>query len=64
MSDTPRMEAAASQGRVADIAILVEGMKLERELKAANDRIKQLERLAADVIKLHRPDIEAKEVKP
>jgi len=46
--------------------------QLERELNAANEKIKKLEearldkmeRLATDIIKLHRPDSEAKEAKP
>jgi len=44
MSDTPRMESAAGHARgIVDAGILTEGMKLERELNAANERIKQLE---------------------
>jgi hypothetical protein len=44
MVDTPRMDSAAGHARgIVDAAILAEGMKLERELNAANDRIKRLE---------------------
>ncbi len=51
MSDTPRMESVAGHARgIVDAGILAEGMKLERELNAANDRIKELE---AKVDELH-----------
>ena len=51
MSDTPRMESVAGHARgIVDAGILAEGMKLERELNAANERIKRLEE-AGDVIK-------------
>ena len=44
MSDTPRMESVAGHARgIVDAAIIAEGMNLERELNAANDRIKRLE---------------------
>lgn len=44
MSETPRMDSVAGHARgIVDAAILAEGMKLERELNAANDRIKRLE---------------------
>jgi len=44
MSDTPRMESVAGHARgIVDAGILAEGMKLERELNAANERIKRLE---------------------
>ena len=44
MSDTPRMESVAGHARgLVDAAIIAEGMNLERELNAANDRIKRLE---------------------
>ena len=44
MSDTPRMDSAAGHARgIVDAAILAEGIKLERELNAANDHIKRLE---------------------
>jgi hypothetical protein len=44
MSDTPRMESVAGHARgIVDAGILAEGMKLERELHAANERIKRLE---------------------
>ncbi len=43
MSDTPRMDSAAGHARgIVDAAILAEGIKLERELNAANDRINLL----------------------
>ena len=55
MSDTPRMESVAGHARgIVDAGILAEGMKLERELNAANERIKQLEQendaLRADLL--------------
>jgi hypothetical protein len=38
------MDSAAGHARgIVDAAILAEGIKLERELNAANDRIKRLE---------------------
>ena len=44
MSDTPRMDSAAGHARgIVDAAILAEGIKLERELNVANERIKRLE---------------------
>lgn len=44
VSDTPRMDSVAGHARgIVDAAILDEGMKLERELNAANDRINRLE---------------------
>lgn len=44
MVDTPRMNSVAGHARgIVDAAIFAEGMKLERELNAANDRIKRLE---------------------
>jgi hypothetical protein len=44
VSDTPRMDSVAGHARgIVDAAILAEGIKLERELNAANDRIKRLE---------------------
>ena len=43
MSDTPRMDSAAGHARgIVDAAILAEGIKLERELNVANDRINLL----------------------
>jgi hypothetical protein len=51
MSDTPRMDSVAGHARgIVDAAILAEGIKLERELNAANKRIKELE---AKVDELH-----------
>jgi len=50
MSDTPRMESVVGHARgIVDAGILAEGMKLERELNAANERIKRLE-LAGDCL--------------
>ena len=44
ISDTPRMESVAGHARgIVDAAIIAEGMNLERELNAANERIKRLE---------------------
>jgi hypothetical protein len=44
ISDTPRMDSAAGHARgIVDAAIIAEGMNLERELNAANERIKRLE---------------------
>lgn len=51
MVDTPRMNSVAGHARgIVDAAIFAEGMKLERELNAANDRIKRLEE-AGDALK-------------
>jgi hypothetical protein len=49
------MESVAGHARgIVDAGILAEGMKLERELNAANERIKQLEQendaLRADLL--------------
>ncbi len=45
MSDTPRMDLALrkAQEDCTESYLLNEGLKLERELNAANDRIKRLE---------------------
>ncbi len=45
MSDTPRMDLALrkAQEDCTESYLLTEGLKLERELNAANDRIKRLE---------------------
>ena len=45
MSDTPRMDLALrkAQEDCTESYLLTEGLKLERELNAANERIKQLE---------------------
>ncbi len=45
MSDTPRMDLALrkAQEDCTESYLLTEGMKLERELNAANERIKRLE---------------------
>ena len=51
MSDTPRMDSAAGHARgIVDAAILAEGIKLERELDAANERIKRLEEAGDEAI--------------
>jgi len=50
ISDTPRMKSVAGHARgIVDATIFSEGMKIERELNAANDRIKRLEE-AGDVL--------------
>ena len=45
MSDTPRMDSALrkAQEDCTESYLLTEGLKLERELNAAQDRIKRLE---------------------
>ena len=45
MSDTPRMNLALrkAQEDCTESYLLTEGLKLERELNAANERIKRLE---------------------
>jgi hypothetical protein len=45
VSDTPRMDLALrkAQEDCTESYLLTEGLKLERELNAANDRIKRLE---------------------
>ena len=45
MSETPRMDLALrkAQEDYTESYLLTEGLKLERELNAANERIKQLE---------------------
>jgi len=45
VSDTPRMDLALrkAQEDCTESYLLTEGLKLERELNAANERIKQLE---------------------
>ena len=43
ISDTPRMDSVAGHARgIVDAAILAEGMKLERELYAANAEVERL----------------------
>lgn len=57
MVDTPRMNSVAGHARgIVDAAILAEGMKLERELNAANDRIKRLEKAVDAYRKAYTPD--------
>ena len=45
MSDTPRMDSALrrAQEDYTESYLVTEGLKLERELNAANDRIKRLD---------------------
>jgi hypothetical protein len=44
ISDTSRMKSVAGHARgIVDATIFSEGMKIERELNAANERIKRLE---------------------
>ena len=74
MSDTPRTDVLLIAHDMAPthICLIDHARELERELNAANEKIKKLEearldkmeRLATDIIKLHRPDTEAKEAKP
>lgn len=46
MVETPRMNSVAGHARgIVDAAIFAEGMKLERELNSANERIKRLEEM-------------------
>jgi predicted nucleic acid-binding Zn-ribbon protein len=55
------MKSVAGHARgIVDAAILAEGIKLERELNAANDRIKRLESKLVQIDKWHK----AKEAKP
>jgi hypothetical protein len=57
MVDTPRMDSAAGHARgIVDAAILAEGIKLERELNAANERIKRLEEALAAYQQAYTPD--------
>jgi len=51
VSDTPRMDSALrkAQEDCTESYLLTEGLKLERELNAAQDRIKRLEE-AGDVL--------------
>lgn len=43
MVDTPRMNSVAGHARgIVDAAIFAEGMKLERELNAANSEVERL----------------------
>jgi len=51
VSDTPRMDSALhkAQEDYTESYLLTEGLKLERELNVANERIKQLEE-AGDVL--------------
>jgi hypothetical protein len=65
------MDSAAGHARgIVDAAILAEGIKLERELNAANERIKRLEE-AGDELMYDNDDManinrwhKAKEAKP
>jgi hypothetical protein len=52
ISDTPRMDVALrkAQEDCTESYLLTEGMKLERELNAANERIKRLEEAGDEAI--------------
>ena len=54
MSDTPRMDLALrkAQEDCTESYLLTEGLKLERELNAANERIKRMEE-AGDWMRHH-----------
>ena len=54
MSDTPRMDSALrkAQEDCTESYLLTEGLKLERELNAANERIKRMEE-AGDWMRHH-----------
>jgi len=53
MVDTPRMDSAAGHARgIVDAAILAEGIKLERELTAANSIIRQQQLLDEENLRL------------
>jgi hypothetical protein len=64
------MESVAGHARgIVDAGILAEGMKLERELNAANERIKRLEEAGDALGNNHNPFtyidwLKAKEAKP
>ena len=71
VSDTPRMDSVAGHARgIVDAAILAEGIKLERELNAVQERIKMLEEVAEDLVEesdiydRRRIWLKAKEAKP
>ena len=71
MSDTPRMDLALrkAQEDCTESYLLTEGLKLERELNAANDRIKRLEEAGDELGNNHNPFtyidwLKAKEAKP
>ena len=57
MSDTPRMNLALrkAQEDCTESYLLTEGLKLERELNAANDRIKRLEEAGDALANNHNP---------
>ena len=57
MSDTPRMDLALrkAQEDCTESYLLTEGLKLERELNAANQRIKQLEEAGDALAYNHNP---------
>ena len=54
MSDTPRMDLALrkAQEDCTESYLLTEGLKLERELESANERIKRLEE-AGDAMEVY-----------
>jgi len=71
VSDTPRMDLALrkAQEDCTESYLLTEGLKLERELNAANDRIKRLEEAGDELGNNHNPFtyidwLKAKEAKP
>ena len=57
VSDTPRMDLALrkAQEDCTESYLLTEGLKLERELNAANDRIKRLEEAGSKLDKTADP---------
>ncbi len=65
MSDTPRMNLALrkAQEDCTESYLLTEGLKLERELNASNERIKRLEE-ALTVMLRQMQGRKAKEAKP
>ena len=71
MSETPRMDLALrkAQEDYTESYLLTEGLKLERELNAANARIKRLEKAGDALGNNHNPFtyidwLKAKEAKP
>ena len=71
MSDTPRMDLALrkAQEDCTESYLLTEGLKLERKLNAANERIKRLEEAGDELGNNHNPFTyidwrKAKEAKP
>ena len=71
IGETPRMDVALrkAQEDCTESYLLTEGLKLERELNAANDRIKRLEEAGDELGNNHNPFtyidwLKAKEAKP